>query len=137
MTTETTAPAADNVADIIKLGEKYAQLGGDKVAQEYLRSGRKDLAEFQTILLERIGTKGSETASDLGMSRSEASRFSVVRLVRALANPSDRAARDAAAFEFGWINRRLGLEFGERRPPRLLRCCTSFVEIQIFETSHT
>ena len=73
MTTETTAPAADNVADIIKLGEKYAQLGGDKVAQEYLRSGRKDLAEFQTILLERIGTKGSETASDLGMSRSEAS----------------------------------------------------------------
>lgn len=100
MTTETTAPAADNVADIIKLGEKYAQLGGDKVAQEYLRSGRKDLAEFQTILLERIGTKGSETASDLGMSRSEASRFSVVRLVRALANPSDRAAREAAAFEF-------------------------------------
>jgi HK97 family phage major capsid protein/HK97 family phage prohead protease len=95
------APAADtSVADIIKLGEKYAQLGGDKVAQEYLRSGRQDLAEFQTMLLERIGTKGSETASDIGMSRAERNRFSVVRLVRALANPSDRAAREAAAFEF-------------------------------------
>lgn len=94
------APAADHVADIIKLGEKYTQLGGDKVAQEYLRSGRKDLVEFQTMLLERIGTKGSETASDLGMSQAERSRFSVVRLVRALANPSDRAAREAAAFEF-------------------------------------
>lgn len=97
---EQQTPAADHVADIIKLGEKYTQLGGDKVAQEYLRSGRKDLVEFQTMLLERIGTKGSETASDLGMSQSERSRFSVVRLVRALANPSDRAAREAAAFEF-------------------------------------
>ena len=94
------APAADNVADIIKLGEKYATLGGDKVAQEYLRSGRKDLAEFQTMLLERIGTKGSETASDIGMSRAECARFSVVRLVRALANPSDQYARNEAAFEF-------------------------------------
>ena len=97
---EQQAPAADHVADIIKLGEKYAQLGGDKVAQEYLRSGRKDLVEFQTMLLERIGTKGSETAGDLGMSASERNRFSVVRLVRALANPSDRSARAAAAFEF-------------------------------------
>lgn len=94
------APAADNVADIIKLGEKYTQLGGDKVAQEYLRSGRKDLVEFQTMLLERIGTKGSETASDIGMSSAERNRFSVVRLVRALANPSDQAARRDAAFEF-------------------------------------
>lgn len=100
MTTETTAPAPDNVADIIKLGEKYAALGGDKVAQEYLRSGRKDLGEFQAMLLERIGTKGSDTASDLGMSGAEVQRFSVVRLVRALATPNDRHAREAAAFEF-------------------------------------
>ena len=94
------APAASQVADIIKLGEKYAALGGDKVAQEYLRSGRADLAEFQTQLLERIGTKGSETAGDIGMTEGERNRFSIVRLVRALANPSDRSAREAAAFEF-------------------------------------
>src|SRR5690606_38934491 len=100
MTTENTTPAADHVADIIKLGEQYAKLGGDKVAQEYLRSGRKDLGEFQSMLLERIGTKGSETAGDVGMTARERSRFSVVRLIRALAAPGDRAAQEAAAFEF-------------------------------------
>lgn len=94
------APAADHVADIIKLGEKYAALGGDKVAQEYLRSGRKDLGEFQAMLLERIGTKGSDSAGDIGMSANERNRFSVVRLIRALANPSSVEARREAAFEF-------------------------------------
>jgi HK97 family phage major capsid protein len=94
------APAADHVADIIKLGEKYAALGGDKVAQEYLRSGRKDLGEFQALLLERIGTKGSDSAGDIGMSANERNRFSVVRLIRALANPSSTEARREAAFEF-------------------------------------
>ncbi len=98
--TDTTQPAATQVADIIKLGERYAQLGGDRVAQEYLRSGRSDLAEFQAHLLEKIGTRASETASDIGMSRAELNRFSVVRLIRAIANPSDHAARAAAAFEF-------------------------------------
>lgn len=100
MTTETTAPAASQVPDIIALGERYSHLGGDKVAAEYLRSGKTDLGEFQAHLLERVGTKGSETASDLGMSARERGRFSVVRLVRALANPSDRRAREDAAFEF-------------------------------------
>ena len=94
------APAASNVADIIKLGERYAHLGGDKVAQDYLRSGRQDLGEFQVELLDKIGTKGSETASDIGMSTSERNRFSVVRLIRALANGSSQSARADAAFEF-------------------------------------
>lgn len=94
------APAANHVADIIKLGERYAQLGGDRVAQEYLRSGRQDLAEFQATLLEKIGTRASETAGDVGMTAAERNRFSVVRLIRALANPADRSAQQEAAFEF-------------------------------------
>lgn len=97
---DTTQAPVSQVADIIKLGERYAAAGGDKVAQDYLRSGRADLAEFQSQLLEKIGTRASETAGDLGMSAQERRRFSVVRLVRALANPSDRVAREEAAFEF-------------------------------------
>lgn len=100
MSDNTTPAAVNSVPQIIALGERYAAQGGDKVAQEYLRSGRSDLGEFQSMLLERIGTRASETASDIGMSPAERRQFSVVRLVRALANPSDRAAREAAAFEF-------------------------------------
>lgn len=96
---EAKAPASQ-VADIITLGERFAAQGGDRAAAEYLRSGRSDLGEFQARLLERIGTSASQVQSDLGMSHADRERFSIVRLVRALANPSDRGAREAAAFEF-------------------------------------
>lgn len=90
-----------SVTDIITLGERYTALGGDKVAQDYLRSGRQDLAEFQGILLEKIGTKPSDAKpATIGMSSREAGRFSVVRLIHALANPHDQQARSAAGFEF-------------------------------------
>lgn len=100
---ETQAPAAKDtsVADIITLGERYAAQGGDKVAQEYLRSGRASMPEFQGILLEKIGTKASEAKpATIGMSAREAGQFSVVRLIHALANPHDQQARAAAGFEF-------------------------------------
>lgn len=100
---ETQAPAAKDtsVADIITLGERYAAQGGDKVAQEYLRSGRASMPEFQGILLEKIGTRASEAKpATIGMSSREAGRFSVVRLIHALANPHDVQARAAAGFEF-------------------------------------
>jgi HK97 family phage major capsid protein/HK97 family phage prohead protease len=90
-----------SVADIINLGEKFAALGGDKVAQSFLRSGRKDLNEFQAELLQAVGTKAGEAKPALaGMNEREKSRFSVTRLIHALAAPHDSAARAAAAFEF-------------------------------------
>lgn len=90
-----------SVTDIITLGERYTALGGDKVAQDYLRSGRQDMAEFQGILLEKIGTNPSTAKpATIGMSAREAGQFSVIRLIHALANPHDQQARSAAGFEF-------------------------------------
>lgn len=100
---ETQAPAAKDtsVADIITLGERYAAQGGDKVAQEYLRSGRASMPEFQGILLEKIGTRASEAKpAVVGMSEREMKRFSFTRLIHALAAPHDQKAQAAAAFEF-------------------------------------
>lgn len=96
----TQADPKSAIPDIIALGERFAAQGGDKVAQEYLRSGRSDINEFGLLLLERVGKKATSTAPDeLGMSRAEKSRFSIVRLVRYLANPQDAQLRNAAAFE--------------------------------------
>lgn len=88
--------------DIMSMGERFAHLGGDKVAAEYLRSGKSDTAEFQALLLSKIGTPATEgsRALDVGLAEREVSKFSFVRLVRAMANPHDHDARNAAAFEF-------------------------------------
>lgn len=99
MVEQNTAPAASQVPDIIALGERFAARGGDRVAQEYLRSGRSDMGEFQAMLLERVGSQPAQT-SDVGMTPQEVRRFSFNRLLTALAAPpTDRAAREAAAFE--------------------------------------
>lgn len=87
---------------IIELGEKYKHLGGDKVASEYLRSGKTDLAEFQATLLAKVGTSTTQgsRANDVGLNTREIGAFRFLNLIRAMANPSDQEAQRAAAFEF-------------------------------------
>jgi HK97 family phage major capsid protein len=89
------------VQAIASLGETYRHLGGDKVASEYLRSGKADLQEFQDLLLKKVGTPATEgsRAADVGLNRREVSEFRFLRLIQALASPNDAKAREAAAFE--------------------------------------
>lgn len=98
---EAAAGALKATQSIIDLGEKYRHLGGDKVASEYLRSGKTDLAEFQSVLLSKVGTPASQgsRAKDVGLSDKEKEQFSFLRLIRALAMPHDASVREAAGFE--------------------------------------
>ena len=41
-----------------------------------------------------------ETPSEIGMSKEEVRDFSLIKAIRAMANPSDRKAQEDAAFEF-------------------------------------
>ena len=57
--------------------------------------------EFRGVLLENISNNTPlETPSDIGMTKEEVREFSLVRAIRAMANPSDRKAQEDAAFEF-------------------------------------
>ncbi len=57
--------------------------------------------EFRGLLLDNISNDTPlETPSEIGMTKEEVKRFSLVKAIRALANPSDRKAQDEAAFEF-------------------------------------
>lgn len=99
--TDERAAATKATQAVIDLGEKYRHLGGDKVASDYLRSGKTDLAEFQAVLLAKVGTPATQgsRANDVGLQQREIQQFSFVRLIRTLMNPRDDAARDAAGFE--------------------------------------
>lgn len=59
------------------------------------------VAEFRGILLENISNNTPlETPSEIGMTKEEVREFSLVKAIRAMANPSDRQAQKDAEFEF-------------------------------------
>ena len=82
------------VASIIELGAKHSR--SDMAAKAV--SEDKTLDQFRGELLEVIGSTPLETA-DVGLTKAEVRDFSVMRAIRAMANPSDRQAQEEARFE--------------------------------------
>jgi HK97 family phage major capsid protein/HK97 family phage prohead protease len=88
-------------ATILSMGEQYKELG---LAAQFVRDG-KSVSDFQDALLKRFNEKTNKPlseqtrAGELGMSDKEVKRFSLMRAIRHLADPSNQEARKAAAFE--------------------------------------
>jgi len=93
---EAAADAARNATAIIELGARHNKRS---LADAAIKSG-KSLAEFRGELLEVIGQDTPLENENIGMTKKEVRQFSIVRSIAALANPSDRRLREAAAFEF-------------------------------------
>jgi HK97 family phage major capsid protein len=85
-----------NAAQIVELGARHNQ---SDMAQKAIRDG-KSIEEFRGELLESIGSEKALQSEEIGMSDKEVKRFSLLRAINALANPHDRRAQEAAAFEF-------------------------------------
>ena len=83
---------------IRKTGKKYDM---NDLADEYIRDGRS-VQEFNQAVMdqwnpEKITPKPQD--AEIGLSEAETRSFSFIRALNYLANPGDRAAREAAAFE--------------------------------------
>jgi len=83
---------------IRKTGKKYDM---NDLADEYIREGRS-VQDFNQAVMdqwnpEKITPKPQD--AEIGLSETEARSFSFIRALNYLANPGDRAAREAAAFE--------------------------------------
>lgn len=91
---EAAKAASDNAAEIVKLGQRHnkADLAGAAIA------AGKSIDQFRGELLEVIGNQPLDN-KEIGLSKKETRQYSVVRAIRALANPTDRAAQEAARFE--------------------------------------
>lgn len=80
---------------------------GESLADQLIDDGAT-VDQAREIVLERVTARkkepdvalAAEGAAEIGMSNAEAKRFSFQRAYLALANPSDRALQEAAAFEF-------------------------------------
>jgi len=87
----------ERVRSILKLGELHDCAD---LARQFVDNGRP-VEQFQQAVLERLGSRRHPVPdADVGMTTQEARRFSFVRAINALANPTDRRAQEAAAFEF-------------------------------------
>jgi HK97 family phage major capsid protein/HK97 family phage prohead protease len=96
--TESAVKASNTrVAEIIAIGEMFAKSGGEKCAAEALRAGQS-VEEFKAVMLKHAANQPLNTA-DIGLTEKEAKRYSFIRAINALANPGDRKAQEAAAFE--------------------------------------
>lgn len=87
------------VADIMETGEAHNMRDA---ALKAVNEG-KTAAEFQCEVLAELKKRNLEPVqqgADIGLTGKEARQFSFCRAINALANPTDRAAQEAAAFEY-------------------------------------
>ena len=93
-------------ASLLELGEQYS---AQSLAAAAIRDGTS-VQDFTRDLLEHVNGRSGESgrssqplddnAGVIGMSESEVHQFSFMRAFRALADPHNRSAQEAAAFEF-------------------------------------
>lgn len=89
-------------ASILEMGEKY-QCGD--LARDFVKEG-KSPEDFARAALEHINKRGSRPLneqsadSNIGLTDKEVRSYSFLNVVRALVNPTDKRAQEAAAFEF-------------------------------------
>ena len=88
--------AQKNAAQIVELGARHNK---SDMARDAIAKGQS-IDSFRGELLESIGSTSALESQDIGMSKAETKRFSMMKAIHALANPTDRRAQEAAAFEF-------------------------------------
>ena len=88
---------ARNSKEILDLAVKHNKRD---LAHQAISEG-KSVEEFRGLLLDNISNDTPlETPKDIGLSEKETKRFSILRAINAMANPTDRKAQEAAKFEF-------------------------------------
>jgi len=85
----------NHAAEITKIAASIPN--GAELAMRAIQEGRT-VEEFQADAIRALASKPIPTA-DIGMDKKEVKRYSMLRAINALANPSDAAAQKAAAFE--------------------------------------
>lgn len=85
----------NHAAEITKIAATIP--GGPELAMSAIQRGLT-VEQFQREAIEKLASKPVPTA-DIGMDKKEVKRYSLMRAINALANPTDANAQRAAAFE--------------------------------------
>jgi phage head maturation protease len=88
--------ALKNAEQILALGSRHNQMD---LAHKAVADGA-NVADFRGQLLDVVSSSKAIDSQEIGLTKNERKQFSVMRAIRALANPNDRALQEEAAFEF-------------------------------------
>jgi hypothetical protein len=88
--------ALKNAEQILALGSRHNQMD---LAHKAVADGA-DVSEFRGQLLDVVSSSKAIDNQEIGLTKNERKQFSVIKAIRALANPNDRALQEEAAFEF-------------------------------------
>lgn len=98
----------ERVQNIIKLGEEYK---AQEKAMQFIKDG-KSVEDFKSELIKSMSVKDSNPVENdvkssfgIGMTVEEARNFSFVKLLNAMANPSDASAQKAAEKELSYCSK--------------------------------
>jgi HK97 family phage major capsid protein len=96
-----TVAAPDNrAAEMLAMGRRHGEI---ELAARFVETG-KSPAELSAAILEArnpgLSLSVVNDSPIIGLTDRDVGRFSILRLVDALSNPSDRSAQESAAFEF-------------------------------------
>jgi HK97 family phage major capsid protein/HK97 family phage prohead protease len=102
----TAAPAAaaapvqqrNHAAEIAAIAKATTGVGIDTLAMKSIAEGHTT-EQFQAELIRHMATKPLPS-NDIGMTKEDTQRFSLVRLLNAMGNPDDQRAQKAAGFEY-------------------------------------
>lgn len=89
--------SAADVAEMYRLAEKNKMLD---LAHKAAADENVSLSDFRALVLNKLSEAQPVMNADIGMTQKEVRNFSILRAVRAMANPQDKRAQEAAAFEF-------------------------------------
>ena len=95
-------------ASITSLCREFGEYGAEEIAETLIK-GNKSVVEARAAILDLVKNKAEVnntpirstdmTSNEVGLEKKEVKRFSFLRALNALANPNDRSAQEAAAFE--------------------------------------
>lgn len=85
------------VSEIVAIGTAYAGRGLDALIAGAVQSGMS-IDEVRAEAIKILASAPTRTA-EIGLTKGEVKRYSIVRALAYLANPGDRSAREAAKFE--------------------------------------
>jgi HK97 family phage major capsid protein/HK97 family phage prohead protease len=93
---ESAQNAQRNAGQIIALGKRHNLMDD---AEKAISEGRS-IEEFRGLVLDKIESGRALNDQSVGMGKQEVKRYSLMKAINALANPTDVRAQKAAAFEF-------------------------------------
>lgn len=90
----------ERIRNIEAIGKQMANLlpNAEAMARAAIEKG-EPLEVFRGSIIQALGTSRPVPKIELGMDQREKQRYSFMRAINYLASPTDRSARDAAAFE--------------------------------------